>query len=637
MSLVAALKAKDKNAKKIAEKPDANVEEVDSEGSNALHLAVKLGDGDVVKALLKRKLKLDAQDKAGNTALALCAPIGDWKTAELLLKAGANPEVTNGAGDTFFHLLLTSPKFHKDAIKLIKSACEAGYGGVNARNKAGATIVHIAAQRANLELIQILCKAKADANVQNIKGETPLFLAVNEGGSPPAVSALLLAGGDITIRSLNGQSVVEAAKARPDVFQAIKNYVSTVPGGERKLRANSEEPIYQATTIAQLPEDIMAVVKHSQLDHALIQKNWDVFCSIIHFTQKKRIAKDEVDAALHKDKVKATLLASMSAESLSNSGEKPDPALLPPKDPVDAIIASKLDTLIDKGDPKALYGKKMVSIGKGGFGMVFSAIGADKQKVAIKRMPHASERDRRINMREVYFLKQLQHPNIVQLKGAYDMVQDHELWVLFELMEGGTLDDAVAEEHASFQEKHIAFAAHEILEALAFLHKRKFAHRDLKAANIMLSVEGVVKVIDFGLCTDMNPGPRTESVGSPFWMPPEMIQKQPHNISADIWSMAISVIELANKAPPNTESVLRAMFHTAVEECPLPTFTKPANWSNEFKDFIGRCLVRNPAKRATSEELLTHPFMGKACKQADMKTLLRQIFMGNQLKQNGFF
>ena len=149
---------------------------------------------------------------------------------------------------------------------------------------------------------------------------------------------------------------------------------------------------------------------------------------------------------------------------------------------------------------------------------------------------------------------------------------------------------------------------------------------------------------------------RTEMVGSPYWMPPEMILSLPHDFKCDIWSMAICILELANKCPPTVGPAVQTMFYAAVSSAPLPALANPGNWSADFKAFLARALVRDPSHRAPSSELLkvrplirppsvsvTHkrspqdPFLNKAAKQSDMRLLLRQIFMGNQLKENGFF
>lgn len=240
--------------------------------------------------------------------------------------------------------------------------------------------------------------------------------------------------------------------------------------------------------------------------------------------------------------------------------------------------------------------------GKGGFGRVFGAKDrTTKKHVAIKKLPHVTEKDKRSNWCEIGFLATCKHPNIVRFLDAWE-VKD-EVWIVMEFLEGGTLHEAIKVHQ--FCERHIAYIAREVLKALDFLHNNKFVHRDLKSANVMMSVDGEIKLIDFGLCADVSEGERTQMVGSPFWMPPEMIRREPHGCpvrsdhffsstlpisthrssviihyththtlsltsenvcyQADIWSFAVCLLEMYLREPPNASSRLRSMFITATE------------------------------------------------------------------------
>jgi len=219
------------------------------------------------------------------------------------------------------------------------------------------------------------------------------------------------------------------------------------------------------------------------------------------------------------------------------------------------------------------------------------------------------------------------HPCIVKYHCAYEMKD--EVWMVMEFMEGGTLTEAL--KGFNFEEKHIAFAAKEMLKGIKYLHGRNLVHRDLKSGNIMMTTQGDVKLIDFGLCVDLNEEKEPEHmVGSPFWMPPEMIKRQIYAHSVDIWSFAICLLELANGQPPNRRSALKAMFVAGTVGYPQP-FNKPEHWSSNFKDFISRCLEMDPAQRATSDELLKHPFLEKADTKKGMKKILSHIFLQNTI------
>jgi len=204
-----------------------------------------------------------------------------------------------------------------------------------------------------------------------------------------------------------------------------------------------------------------------------------------------------------------------------------------------------------------------------------------------------------------------------------------KLKVVMEYLEGGTLTEAV--ESCKFEENQVAYVARETLKGISYLHSKGFAHRDLKSANVMMSIDGDVKLIDFGLCVDAS---RTNKrmVGSPFWIPPEMILRLPHGIEADIWSFAICLLEMVNSKPPNRKSPLKAMFVTATGE--PPTADSPKDWSDDLHYFLSLCLKKNTAERATADQLLSHPFLKRAATKSIMKNILSHTFVEKSLEKS---
>jgi len=281
------------------------------------------------------------------------------------------------------------------------------------------------------------------------------------------------------------------------------------------------------------------------------------------------------------------------------------------------------DLLSEAPDIKKLY-KNLQQAGRGGFGSVFVAKSTqDKCDIAIKKLPHTTKKMKRTNFNEIGFLNSCKHSNIVKYYRSH-LIED-EIWVVMEYMQGGTLAEAV--ERYSFAESSVAYVAREILRALEYLHSHNLVHRDLKSANVMLTVEGKIKLIDFGLCVDFTQRKLCHMAGSPFWMPPEMILGIPHGTPADMWSFAICLLELANGEPPNRKSPVRAMFIAATEGIILP----PEKHSQDFTDFLGKCLQIDQTKRATAGELLKHPFLNKADTQDTMRKILAQIFISNAI------
>lgn len=116
--------------------------------------------------------------------------------------------------------------------------------------------------------------------------------------------------------------------------------------------------------------------------------------------------------------------------------------------------------------------------------------GATKRTVAVKQVKHVSAADQRLNLNEIRVLRKCEHRNVVALIGAY--AAPGELWLVMEFMEGGTLAEAAARQ--ALHENHIASILRDVLSGLAYVHSLLVIHRDLKAANVMLSIKGDVKL-----------------------------------------------------------------------------------------------------------------------------------------------
>lgn len=146
-----------------------------------------------------------------------------------------------------------------------------------------------------------------------------------------------------------------------------------------------------------------------------------------------------------------------------------------------------------------------------------------------------------------------------------------------------------------------------------------------RVGNIVLGKDGAVKIIDFGLCSDVSGGEVVHRVGSPFWLPPEMINHEPHGISVDVWSFGICCMEMVNSHPPHHRSALRAMFVAATEGYTDPVEDKEF-WSTDLQDFISRCVIKDPKVRWTVNQLLEHEFLSKRADKQTMAALFTQIF-----------
>lgn len=254
-------------------------------------------------------------------------------------------------------------------------------------------------------------------------------------------------------------------------------------------------------------------------------------------------------------------------------------------------------------------------LGEGSYGSVWKAIQrSSKQTYAIKRVPVDDDLEELIE--EINAMKQCRHKHVVQYYGSY--FKDGELWIVMELCLGGSLMDIMAILGRPLTEKQIAVVMSFVLEGLVYLHAQGKIHRDIKSGNILLNTEGDAKLADFGVSGQLSDtmAKRHTVIGSPFWMAPETIQELGYDQKADIWSLGITAIELAEGNPPyHNMHPMRIIF--LIPSRPPPTLTKPSQWSPEFNDFVGKCLTKDPDARPSSSDLLKHPFINKIKKKRD--------------------
>ncbi|XP_043335862.1 myosin-IIIa isoform X4 [Cervus elaphus] len=244
------------------------------------------------------------------------------------------------------------------------------------------------------------------------------------------------------------------------------------------------------------------------------------------------------------------------------------------------------------------------TIGKGTYGKVFKVLNKKNgQKAAVKILDPIHDIDEEIEA-EYNILKALSdHPNVVRFYGMYfkkDKINGDKLWLVLELCNGGSVTDLVKgflKEGKRMSEPIIAYILREALLGLQHLHNNKTIHRDVKGNNILLTTEGGVKLVDFGVSAQLTSTwhRRNTSVGTPFWMAPEVIACEQqldttYDARCDTWSLGITAIELGDGDPPLADlHPMRALFK--IPRNPPPKLRQPAIWSAEFNDFISNAGV----------------------------------------------
>ncbi|KAM9211715.1 serine/threonine-protein kinase PAK 1-like [Leptosomus discolor] len=178
-----------------------------------------------------------------------------------------------------------------------------------------------------------------------------------------------------------------------------------------------------------------------------------------------------------------------------------------------------------------------------------------------------------------------------------------ELRAVMEYMAGGALTEDVTQ--FCMEEGQMAAVCRECLQALDFLHSKQVIHRDIKSDNILLAVDGTVKLADFGVCARLSPeqSRRSTVVGSPDWLAPEVVRKEAYGPKVDIWSLGVVAIEMAEGQPPFIdEDPLRAMDLIATNG--TPELQNPEQLSAEFRAFWSCCLEVDVGRRGSAQDLL---------------------------------
>ncbi|KAJ8286322.1 hypothetical protein GJAV_G00037140 [Gymnothorax javanicus] len=277
-------------------------------------------------------------------------------------------------------------------------------------------------------------------------------------------------------------------------------------------------------------------------------------------------------------------------------------------------------------DPRESW-STLGELGDGAFGKVYKARNQTTGVLAAAKVIEVrSEEQLEDYITEIHILAACRHSNIVTLQEA--IFFEGWLWILIEFCPGGALDDIMLELERPLSEQQISEVCWQTLQALGYLHQHHIIHRDLKAGNILLTLEGQVKLADFGVSAknENTLQRRATFIGTPYWMAPEVIQCEtfkdnPYSCKADIWSLGITLLEAAEMEPPHHNlNPMRVLLK--ITKSPPPTLTNPRLWSSHFQDFLRRALQKSPESRWGAQQLLAHPF---SCAGRDGRTLKELI------------
>ncbi|KAI9217249.1 Mst3 kinase in complex with Mnadp [Blastocladiella britannica] len=252
--------------------------------------------------------------------------------------------------------------------------------------------------------------------------------------------------------------------------------------------------------------------------------------------------------------------------------------------------------------PESIYVRREL-IGRGSFGQVFKGLNTKTgETVAIKVLDLDSKGEEIDDIqREIFLLQRCDSEYITRYHASF--LQGTKLCVVMDFAKGGSIRDIL--KSGTIHERYTVVIAREVVLALCYLHKTGIIHRDIKAANILLTEEGKVKLCDFGVAGQfsMNTLKRHSFVGTPYWMAPEVMRRVQYDYKADVWSLGITIYEIATGGPPHLgRDPMKALLMAGS----IDNIRLEGDFSQAMKDFVSACLQEVPTQRSSVDELAKH-------------------------------
>jgi len=275
--------------------------------------------------------------------------------------------------------------------------------------------------------------------------------------------------------------------------------------------------------------------------------------------------------------------------------------------------------LFSTENPNNYYTKSHL-IGSGAFGSVYIGKTKDNEKVAIKKSNAKKHSTiKKIYKREIQFLKECACPYIVRYVQSF--LYKKSIWIIMEYIDGGTLKTF---HKLELKSDSIAYILKCILEGLTIIHQNNIIHRDIKDDNILIGLNGDIKIGDFGLSVRSTAPRSNKSIsGTRRWIAPEVYKKQGYGKKIDIWSLGcLSLVLSTRKLPYSSFTSLKAIYYTShygiMNELDLKQ-------KSSFKKFLQKCFQSDPDKRPTAQELLNSKFIVENSKDFDQKTIIELL------------
>ncbi|TPX34543.1 hypothetical protein SmJEL517_g02835 [Synchytrium microbalum] len=295
-----------------------------------------------------------------------------------------------------------------------------------------------------------------------------------------------------------------------------------------------------------------------------------------------------------------------------------------PEDSPSGQVVSKMDELtidkLPKGEGE--WGKDIKlddllildELGAGNGGTVNKVLHRPTNTIMARKIIHveAKQSVRKQILRELQIMHKCNSPYIVKFYGAF--LNEGDISICMEYMDCGSLDH-LYKHVGPIPENVVGKITYAVLQGLVYLYDtHRIIHRDVKPSNILVDSTGNIKIADFGVSGQLINSVAHTFVGTSAYMSPERIQGGKYSVPSDIWSLGITIMELAlgrfpfpaDEKPLTVFELLEYIVH---EEA--PTLPK-GKFSDDLEKFVAKCLIKDHGKRPSPSDLLNDPFVSKA-------------------------
>ena len=278
-------------------------------------------------------------------------------------------------------------------------------------------------------------------------------------------------------------------------------------------------------------------------------------------------------------------------------------------------------------------------IGKGSSGYVYKALNKkDKKFYAIKQSLSPDNDELIKNEIAIYQKFKNECSNIIHF---YDYFKANNetgqtcLCMQIEYCQYGSIREIIKKgkkKNIFINELEISAIIYMVLKSLVYIHKNNLVDRDIKGRNILVDKDGTIKLCDFGICKPYHKNNMKHlRGGSPYWMSPEVLNKEEYDQTIDIWALGITCIELAENEPPYFNLSPKEVMKQ-ITKSPPKGLNDKSKWSYDFNNFISCCLNIDRFKRPSAEQLLKHDFITSI----DKKNLNRKLLILQFLSKCGY-